>query len=1054
LAVDDQDLTSIAAATQHQATRDSYLSETLDETCAVRRCDQTDLSAQDSLRASCDDLVDDSPCLKPLTLASAFELVLGAPLSKSARLFATRLLTTDRTRQSQLQCDFTINIGDATITSQALDNILIKSPRDLRCIMHLMAHRRHSLTQKCLEALSNLNLNYEVGSWFHFCESSCTLLTRNKAVLSAICRSHEFPAFMDAISTASWPWSKRTSSAEEGGTRHEFHCQFGVLQHPSVSQRRHTESKKNGCEAKLVAHIAPELTLIKCDLEHSCHESDSLLRAGMSNLVRTFIDNAVQTCPNVDTICTMLARQQKQWRVTSHPEWLPLFNADARFFPRRQTIYNYVQAQSLRESFHVNDPTSVVLAARHLDSLDSTAINFLEIADKSNPRANFTWVYQSRFMQYIMAMYGNDLTCIDATYKTTKYGLPLFTLVTVDNSKQGRLMCAFVLQNEETATIANALRIIRKFNPMFNPSCVMLDKSSAEIGAIREVFTRTDLKILLCDFHRIQAMKREISKISFDQPTDKHQVLADIYIAAKVSDERLFKALKDKILKSRYYNTALKTYMDENWWPIEDMWVHCRRQFFHRGADTNNFLERSNNTIKRILRTATPGRLDMLIGIISNEVSEHFERGYLEANLESARDIRNADRQSRFGKDLCESFTRALRVGPLKESMDKSLQVDMNLIDNVADGKFTVGCSEDTLELHKFAFGRSDKYYTGHKRPTYAVDIADGSCSCPFFVTSQLPCKHFWAVLGNQRMSWANVAAHVRASSVWRPDTQISTSINAQARRLSIGYGLPQEDFDDHTQDDTLLRLADDDVRPHSSQEYNTENSRTEQLRDPDYVKQTLRDKLKTYISWTYESSDINKMNDMLLICVEQFDPMMPIFQLPNRKQKAARNFNINAVQSCRPILETTCIVVPGAKNRVSGEAVEVLEDVISPTRGPRGRRSIEPDVSDNDYSDPISAESASADLTDDSYEDSSISSNSNSSSQSLHHSPSVKKRDGITSEEIIKTTKPRGRPKTSKKNRKSYSEYSSFFCAKRQKELKTSQGEMSLTKSKRLDEN
>lgn len=52
--------------------------------------------------------------------------------------------------------------------------------------------------------------------------------------------------------------------------------------------------------------------------------------------------------------------------------------------------------------------------------------------DSSSPDSNhqfsqtFLWIQQEEWQQNLMIRYGNTMSLIDATYKTTKYDLPLF----------------------------------------------------------------------------------------------------------------------------------------------------------------------------------------------------------------------------------------------------------------------------------------------------------------------------------------------------------------------------------------------------------------------------------------------------------------------------------------------------------------------------------------------------------------------------------------------------------------------------------------------------
>ena len=58
-----------------------------------------------------------------------------------------------------------------------------------------------------------------------------------------------------------------------------------------------------------------------------------------------------------------------------------------------------------------------------------------------------------------MSLYGNDICLLDATYKTTKYVLPLFFLV-VKTNVSFEVVGSFVTQSETTAAITEGFKII------------------------------------------------------------------------------------------------------------------------------------------------------------------------------------------------------------------------------------------------------------------------------------------------------------------------------------------------------------------------------------------------------------------------------------------------------------------------------------------------------------------------------------------------------------------------------------------------------------------
>ena len=79
-------------------------------------------------------------------------------------------------------------------------------------------------------------------------------------------------------------------------------------------------------------------------------------------------------------------------------------------------------------------------------------------------------------------------TCLlDATYRTTKYALPLF-FIAVRANVGYFVVASFVLEHETTSAISEALDVIKKWNPNWNPKFFMTDFSEAEIRAIETTF--------------------------------------------------------------------------------------------------------------------------------------------------------------------------------------------------------------------------------------------------------------------------------------------------------------------------------------------------------------------------------------------------------------------------------------------------------------------------------------------------------------------------------------------------------------------------------------
>ena len=83
------------------------------------------------------------------------------------------------------------------------------------------------------------------------------------------------------------------------------------------------------------------------------------------------------------------------------------------------------------------------------------------------------FVYQSAEMKEMFHRYGNELVLLDATYKTTKYTLPLFFLV-VKTNVNFQVCAVIVLQEESTEMITRALNTVKMWNPEVLPKYALL----------------------------------------------------------------------------------------------------------------------------------------------------------------------------------------------------------------------------------------------------------------------------------------------------------------------------------------------------------------------------------------------------------------------------------------------------------------------------------------------------------------------------------------------------------------------------------------------------
>lgn len=102
----------------------------------------------------------------------------------------------------------------------------------------------------------------------------------------------------------------------------------------------------------------------------------------------------------------------------------------------------------------------------------------------------FLLVHITKFQLDLMHRYGKTTCLLDATYKTTKYALPLFFIACHTNAGY-RVLAQFVVERETTHCVQEALQIIRSLVSDFKPTAWIVDFSEAEIAAIEGVFPGT-----------------------------------------------------------------------------------------------------------------------------------------------------------------------------------------------------------------------------------------------------------------------------------------------------------------------------------------------------------------------------------------------------------------------------------------------------------------------------------------------------------------------------------------------------------------------------------
>lgn len=105
---------------------------------------------------------------------------------------------------------------------------------------------------------------------------------------------------------------------------------------------------------------------------------------------------------------------------------------------------------------------------------------------------NFILVYQAAWQKHLLAKYGQELVFMDATYRTTKYAIPVF-FVCVHTNCGYFVAGIFVLEHEDSKSLAEALTVFSNMNNNWTPKAFMIDSSDLEMKAISSAFKGTPL---------------------------------------------------------------------------------------------------------------------------------------------------------------------------------------------------------------------------------------------------------------------------------------------------------------------------------------------------------------------------------------------------------------------------------------------------------------------------------------------------------------------------------------------------------------------------------
>ncbi|KAH8025013.1 hypothetical protein HPB51_002427 [Rhipicephalus microplus] len=282
------------------------------------------------------------------------------------------------------------------------------------------------------------------------------------------------------------------------------------------------------------------------------------------------------------------------------------------FFPTHRDISNQIQAVLKKDRFSTVDQESARILIEKIrgEQPESSVVyrpyaarSFVGSSDSDNVEEGIAsecedtllFCFQTKFMRSMLKKYGGSVVCLDATHKTSDYALPLFLLV-VKTPSGYTPAGVFVIQFETAHCIAEALDVFKQWCDNWFPQYWMVDYSKAEISAIKQVFPESQISI--CDFHRLQAWQRWLRRKE-NNISDPDEALRLMKHVASASNQHDFDKAVEVLVDSEYWkNERFRSYIEEVWLSVKELWVMSYRLEFDVVLTTNNGIEAQNHVLK------------------------------------------------------------------------------------------------------------------------------------------------------------------------------------------------------------------------------------------------------------------------------------------------------------------------------------------------------------------------------------------------------------------------------------------------------------------------
>jgi len=497
------------------------------------------------------------------------------------------------------------------------------------------------------------------------------------------------------------------------------------------------------------------------------HLLDKCIVTKIHDLVERNIDN-------VTHVQGMLAEYVELDLFRDAPSEQKPHRDNQRFYPKKKDVENHIFRAKQAQKYCKNDQESLqrkvddwkcrspqTMFYYRASTVAGNSERDIDLTTAQSRKHNcpLLFVHQEPLQMRLLSRYGGELVFMDGVHNTTKYSLPLY-FIYVKTNVGLKVVAEFVIQNDCQELISEAIRVVKSWNPAWNPSFWVTGFSKVEISAIEEQFP--EATVYISDFHLLKEWQRwmQTSKNNLEI-REQDDLLAFLNSARNSKTEDLLSSTVVEFQESALYKDKANVQkFVGGWLSCALRWAQAVR---HPTADT---IINMNDGIKEQTREFSywylPWTLDRSVYGIAVMLVESFipdsYRSYVEMNTNLCQHVQEAN-------PLAPPYLHHRPPSFVKHCLKAQFRAEREYKDPAH-----VVC----VDFHQGEFKvRSSSTYNDFHRVQFEVPC----CSCELWQLTRFPCEHFHAIfMFVEHWSFACLPAHYRNSPFISIDTEVDSS--------------------------------------------------------------------------------------------------------------------------------------------------------------------------------------------------------------------------------------------------------------------------------------